>query len=77
MATPILAPKATGSRRRRQLVNLEQFTTPEANRRVTDQEAVWLESLKTQGFVHTGIAWRFFTSGDSREAGTCRHPRRA
>ena len=37
------------------------------NRRVDDQEALWLEQLKEQGVVESGIAWRFFTSGDSRE----------
>lgn len=47
--------------------SVEQLTTPEANRRVNDQEAVWLQSLETQHLVNNGIAWRFFTSGDSRE----------
>ena len=46
---------------------VEQFTTPEDNRRVNDQEAAWLQSLESQELVHSGIAWRFFTSGDSRE----------
>ena len=31
------------------------------------RKRVWLQSLETQGMVHNGIAWRFFTSGDSRE----------
>ncbi len=44
-----------------------RFTVPEANRRVGDKEAVWLEQLKDQGLAENNIAWRFFTSGDSRE----------
>jgi len=36
--------------------------------RISDQEALWLEALKDRGFIEKGIAWRFFTSGDSREA---------
>jgi phosphate transport system permease protein len=43
------------------------LTTPESNRRISDREAVWLEQLKQAGVVDSGIAWRFFTSGDSRE----------
>jgi hypothetical protein len=44
------------------------FSTPEANRRIDDQEALWLESLKDHGQIEKGLAWRFFTEGDSREA---------
>jgi phosphate transport system permease protein len=44
------------------------FTTPEADRRMSDREALWLETLKDRGVIENGIAWRFFTSGDSREA---------
>jgi phosphate transport system permease protein len=47
--------------------NILRFTVPESNRRVDDQEALWLEHLKEQGVAESGIAWRFFTSGDSRE----------
>ncbi len=43
------------------------FSVPEANRRIGDRQALWLEQLETQGRVETGIAWRFFTAGDSRE----------
>ena len=32
-----------------------------------DQEAVWLESLRDKGGDREDFAWRFFTSGDSRE----------
>ncbi len=43
------------------------LTTPESSRRVSDKEAAWLERLKASGSIENGIAWRFFTSGDSRE----------
>ncbi|MBL8905405.1 MAG: phosphate ABC transporter permease PstA [Rhizobiales bacterium] len=65
-AVALIPPKGTASAAPGSWT-LEQLTTPEANRRVSDQEAVWLQSLETQGLVHSGIAWRFFTSGDSRE----------
>jgi phosphate transport system permease protein len=44
-----------------------RFTVPEQNRRIDDQEALWLDQLKAKGVADSGIAWRFFTSGDSRE----------
>jgi phosphate transport system permease protein len=44
-----------------------RFTVPEGNRRVDDQEALWLEQLKEKGMAESGVAWRFFVSGDSRE----------
>jgi phosphate transport system permease protein len=44
-----------------------RFDVPESNRRVDDKEALWLESLRDAGVTESGIAWRFFTSGDSRE----------
>ena len=47
--------------------DIVRFTVPEQNRRIDDQEALWLEQLKEKGLAEDGIAWRFFTSGDSRE----------
>jgi phosphate transport system permease protein len=47
--------------------DIVRFTVPEQNRRIDDQEALWLEHLKDKGLTEDGIAWRFFTSGDSRE----------
>ena len=44
-----------------------RFSKVEADRRITDKEAVVLETLQERGLVSKGIAWRFFTSGDSRE----------
>jgi phosphate transport system permease protein len=43
------------------------FSIAESGRRISDREIVWLESLKDRGAIEKGIAWRFFTSGDSRE----------
>jgi phosphate transport system permease protein len=67
LATPVLvpnslAPAASGG------WSILELSTPESNRRTTDKEAVWLEHLKVNGFVESGFAWRFLTSGDSREA---------
>ena len=42
--------------------------TPESDRRVSDREVAWLETLKARGIAVQGFAWRFLTSGDSREA---------
>ena len=56
-----LDPAATGA------WDVVRFTVPEGNRRIDDQEALWLEHLKDQGLAENNIAWRFFTSGDSRE----------
>jgi phosphate transport system permease protein len=44
-----------------------QFSKPESDRRISDKEAVVLETLQERGLVTKGVAWRFFTSGDSRE----------
>jgi phosphate transport system permease protein len=43
------------------------FTVAEANRRVTDKQALWLEQLEDEGRIETSFNWRFFTAGDSRE----------
>ena len=40
----------------------------ESERRIDDRQLLWLESLRASGSVEKSIAWRFFTSGDSREA---------
>jgi phosphate transport system permease protein len=47
---------------------LVTFDVPEGSRRVTDREVVWLHSLNEQGLIERTFNWRFFTSGDSREA---------
>ena len=61
MAPKTPAPAASGA------WDIVRFTVPENNRRIDDQEALWLEHLKEQGIAESNIAWRFFTSGDSRE----------
>ena len=43
------------------------YETPEGNRKATDQEVAFLERFREIGAVQNGFAWRFFTSGDSRE----------
>ena len=43
------------------------YVTPQANRKVTDQEVAYLERLKADGKVERHFNWLFFTSGDSRE----------
>jgi len=40
---------------------------PEVARKVSDNQIVWLESLREQGAVSSNFNWRFFTAGDSRE----------
>jgi phosphate transport system permease protein len=42
--------------------------TPEGARQISDQEIVWLRHLDAKGAISSGINWRFFRSGDSREA---------
>lgn len=44
-----------------------QYLTPEANRRFSDAEIAWLQTLRSKGKIEQGFAWRFFTNGDSRE----------
>ena len=43
-------------------------SVPESERRIDDRQMLWLESLRESGAIEKGFAWRFFTSGDSREA---------
>jgi len=65
LAEAVIPPEAAGSASSWTLITLE---TPEDSRRTSDREAVWLEALTQKGAVESGFAWRFFTSGDSREA---------
>ncbi|MHC8508469.1 MAG: phosphate ABC transporter permease PstA [Rhodospirillales bacterium] len=41
--------------------------TPESERRVSDRQIAWFESLKARGLVSTVFNDTFFTAGDSRE----------
>ncbi|MCR5856889.1 phosphate ABC transporter permease PstA [Mesorhizobium sp. J428] len=47
---------------------LRTITTPEASRKITDREIVWLDRLKADGAVTNTWNTIFFTSGASREA---------
>jgi phosphate transport system permease protein len=40
---------------------------PETERRVSDQEIVWLDALEADGALDTVLSRTFFTAGDSRE----------
>ena len=42
--------------------------TPEANRKLSDQEIAWLQRFEENGLVSQRFNWLFFSSGDSREA---------
>ena len=42
--------------------------TPEANRKLSDQEIAWLQQIEEKGLVSERFNFLFFTSGDSREA---------
>jgi len=44
-----------------------RYATPESNRKVTDVEVTLLERLRSLGKVENQFAWRFLTTGDSRE----------
>jgi phosphate transport system permease protein len=66
LAVSVIDPQATSAEAGNW--NIVTLETPEANRRISDREAVWLETLNGQGTVESGFAWRFLTSGDSREA---------
>ena len=46
----------------------EILDQPETARKVNDKQVVWIETLKRQGATDTVFNWRFFSSGDSREA---------
>ncbi len=42
--------------------------TPEANRKLSDQEIAWLQRLEENGLVSERFNFLFFSTGDSREA---------
>ena len=63
----ITAPASTGSVSAGEWSYLLS-TLPENWRRFSDNQIGWLESLKAAGRTETVFNWRFFTSGNSREA---------
>jgi phosphate transport system permease protein len=44
------------------------FSVPEADRKISDRQAAWLELFKAKGGLEQQLAWNFFLNGDSREA---------
>lgn len=46
---------------------LVTYETPEANRKVSDQEIAFLERFRELGAVEESFNWRFLTAGDSRD----------
>ncbi|MCZ8182597.1 MAG: phosphate ABC transporter permease PstA [Beijerinckiaceae bacterium] len=56
----------------REIARLESWTvatfaTPESNRKASDADISWLETLNARGAIEKAFATRFFSSGDSRE----------
>jgi phosphate transport system permease protein len=47
---------------------LYMLELPQAGRRVTDQQIVWIEQLREAGRIERAFNWRFFTAPDSRDA---------
>jgi phosphate transport system permease protein len=45
-----------------------QFASPASERGMDDRQILILEALQANGHIEKGIAWRFFSQGDSREA---------
>lgn len=58
---PLTSAEASDSR-------LLVMPTSEDSRKVTDNQVVWLEKLRDRDAVTSVFNWRFFSSGDSREA---------
>jgi phosphate transport system permease protein len=41
---------------------------PEARRKISDKQVIWIETLRAEGKIDTVFNKRFFTAGDSRDA---------
>jgi phosphate transport system permease protein len=65
-AEPLLSPETISEAAAGQW-SLIELSTPEADRRTSDKEVAWLERLRANGQIERAFAWRFLTSGDSRE----------
>lgn len=44
-----------------------RFSKPEADRRISDKQAIALETMLNEGLIEKSFSWRFLESGDSRE----------
>ena len=47
---------------------IETYAQPESRRKSSDQDIAFIETLREKGAIERKFNWRFFTSGDSREA---------
>ncbi|MEO1291571.1 MAG: phosphate ABC transporter permease PstA [Pseudomonadota bacterium] len=47
---------------------LVRFERPEADRKITDKQALWLDKLRNDGKTESVVNMRLFNAGDSREA---------
>ncbi|MEQ1710725.1 MAG: phosphate ABC transporter permease PstA [Hyphomicrobium sp.] len=63
----VLLPLASTTAANPSVWKIVTYLTPEADRKVSDQEAAFLERFRALGVVENGFNWRFFTAGDSRE----------
>ncbi|MCX7350786.1 MAG: DUF3333 domain-containing protein, partial [Alphaproteobacteria bacterium] len=66
-ADPVLPPDPSVSMLDAGQWDVVSFSVPEANRRINDNQALWLDQLKSEGRVKNSFSWRFFEAGDSRE----------
>lgn len=64
---PVLLPLSSVSPAKTGSWNLTTYAQPESRRRISDQEIVFIDKIKSAGAIERGFNWRFFTSGDSRE----------
>ena len=63
----VLLPLKSVAEAKPQSWQIVSYATPEADRKVMDQEVAFLERFREIGAVERGFNWRFLTSGDSRE----------
>jgi len=63
----VLIPLKSRDEARPQDWRILAYETPQANRKITDQEVAYLERLQADGKVERHFNWLFFTAGDSRE----------
>ncbi len=66
-AGEVLVPLSSSEEAKPGSWRLLTYTTPEANRNVSDRSVAYLEKLRSAGKVDQAFNWRFFTAGDSRE----------
>ncbi|MBX9683328.1 MAG: phosphate ABC transporter permease PstA [Hyphomicrobium sp.] len=67
LAGPVLLPLSSVTPAQAGSWNLTTYVQPESRRRISDQEIVFIDKIRSAGAIERGFNWRFFTSGDSRE----------